>query len=116
MYDTELTSNDRSAAFAFKSKSGNEDGITLVLINFDMKNSVEFNINIIGGKSGTTYVSNEYYLRPDGSSLQTQSIYVNNVLMKYKDNTFPTLEPIKGNGQSISLESAGLVFVVLTPQ
>eukprot|EP01084_Bolivina_argentea_P051104 93989_1 len=117
MFDTDLTTNanDRSAAFSFRATVSGGDAITLVLINFDMNNMVEFDIDIIGEDSDP-YLSDEYYLKPYGSSLQTQLMYVNDVLMEYKDNQFPILKSVQGNGQNVTLDPARIAFVVLTPQ
>ena len=76
-----------------------------MLINFDMVNTAKINVNVLD-KSNVTYNSNEYYIKPDGSSLQSRLIYVNNVLMEYKDGKFPTIEPVTGTGEYIDLPPA----------
>mmetsp|Transcript_73741 Transcript_73741/g.117565 ORF Transcript_73741/g.117565 Transcript_73741/m.117565 type:complete len:121 (-) Transcript_73741:72-434(-) len=118
MYESALvplhSAPDHTRAFAFRSKSAT-DSIVAVLINFDMVNKAVFSMDIVD-QGNVKYASNEYYLKPHGNSLQTQLIYVNDVLMQYKDGSFPVLQAVQGNGQNVTVAPAQIVFVVLVPQ
>ncbi len=114
LYDSSVSPNQNVRGFAFRSKKSS-DNIVLALINFDLKNSA--NINIVVNGTSKTFNSDEYYLKPNGTELNSRMINVNDVLMEYKPpGNFPTLQSVKGNGKSISLDPARIAFVELSPQ
>eukprot|EP01084_Bolivina_argentea_P051103 93987_1 len=114
LYSSSVSPNQNVRGFAFRSKKSSNN-IVLALINFDLKNSA--NINIVVNGTSTTYQSDEYYLKPNGTELNSRMINVNDVLMEYKPpGTFPTLKSVKGNGKSIQLSPARIAFVELSPQ
>ena len=112
MYSSKLSPSDGNfRAYAFNGKNDND--VVMALINFDLNNDAQITWSI---SNSVTYNANEYYLKTVGDSLQSRIMSVNNVSMVYSNGVFPKFEPIKGNGNSATLEPSTIAFVVLTAQ
>ena len=129
MYQLELnlmnvSQNDNVRVFGFNGKEDKDkdQSVVLIAINYDMNNAAKIMVNI-NGMDGSKYNCQGYYITPadnndnidsgnDSSNIKTRLIYVNQVLMAYKDGKFPNIEPVSVSNGYIELDPARLGFFV----
>lgn len=107
--------NVRGYAFEHRDDSNR---LVMVLINFNLWDTVEVDVNIKASEWGLEFPLNfdEYHIVGVGEDgLKTKTIAVNGVVLKYTNGQFPSLKPIRRPGSDrdgiITVSPKSIVFV-----